>query len=84
MVLRIDESMVTSIPPAACGPTPQTLSEIAQKESSPVRPPPDPPMNKPSTYPPPKVLTNPERQKPNMACKNQATRTPFLKSFMQS
>jgi hypothetical protein len=54
MVLRIDESMVTSIPLAPCGPMPQILSEIAQKESSPMRPPPDTPMNKPSTNPPPK------------------------------
>jgi hypothetical protein len=47
MVLRIDESMVMSIPPAACGPTPQILSETAQKEICPVRPPPDLPINKP-------------------------------------
>jgi len=84
MVLRIDESMVMSIPPAACGPTPQILSETAQKEICPVRPPPDLPINKPPPTHPQKVLTNPERQKPNMACKNQATRTPLLKSFMQS
>jgi len=51
MVLRIDESMVVSIPSVACGPTPQILSETAQKESSPVRPPPDLPINKPSAYP---------------------------------